>query len=1078
MNETSRDNILRQRKRLTQPPDIQFQRPLFPSSVIQRISKIDNLRTIQIQNFKSIINETLELRTGTFLSGFNSAGKSSFTHALLLILQWLESLTSGQPGKVPINGPLIQLGTSAENILNRTVQSRNSEKSPSTITLTWNENDEFIQVIVFKLSTNQSSSADLQLEEVSITHKANKQKAREKEWKYKYQNKIITNDQRTVGWYVHRKLYSNPYLFEEESIKVINQLEKLNKIEVELKEKELDFKNPYLVIKDMRGDTHRRKYLFHPSEVNITENQPALPSGFENNDENTDSSLVSREDLFKFLIFKKFCEILLDTPVELDQEFSISQMLYQLRNKKISTPEELGKGFVIKDLFNFDIKKNFLDDLQYRLENLEIIDLESELSDSINNDIKSYVVDKKLLNEEEFIPDNKEAYIDSINFAELLNLYNITAHKPDKTSQRIELEKQIKENQRRLSGRFFERYSSLREFQADELLKHLDINNKKEHKSINEGDAFADELVDLLSSDLNFVRIVETASGNIITDEELRESEISKTLLAGNFSRAIRSYLFGSGDTEGVFEIYEKQQAITNLLPKKVESAYINFQDNFINSTNSLDDEIDELLNLHEQTKENEISNFNEIIEKFKNEIFDVKEEMFILDAKRESLIRETLKKNDDTNINKNIRKNINDLNKDLESKFKDLENLEIEKNRALDKLNKLTKEGISTEDTNFSYFLSDQEKLDKLIDQKAVNLFKEILNSCESNINKIETYTLLKLLIPNFLDNDILKEYQQAITSNLQILEVDNSTSIEDLLETGKFIILPKEKDSNFDDVRDFPGFFNYSSRRGDGFTFFSGNSFYSDFNFLSATRNVSNLNSGRYYGGNNISPLGSSSEFLTNYLNIHKNDKFVSPLPQSYLDGLDQKGLSDNALYELPLSQHLDIWSSFIFGNEMKIDIDETSGLNLMVGEDTVENVGSGVNQVLPIITQLIISNGKMLLLEEVEQNLHPEAQANLADMIITFAKRGRKILVETHSDHLINRLRLRIVENTEKEKDIDISIYFTNIDEKNGTNLIKMDINENGEFITDKIPEGFFDQPQKDTIQILKALKKKKT
>ena len=44
-------------------------------SIIQRISKIDNLRTIQIQNFKSIMNETLELRTGTFLSGFNSAGK-------------------------------------------------------------------------------------------------------------------------------------------------------------------------------------------------------------------------------------------------------------------------------------------------------------------------------------------------------------------------------------------------------------------------------------------------------------------------------------------------------------------------------------------------------------------------------------------------------------------------------------------------------------------------------------------------------------------------------------------------------------------------------------------------------------------------------------------------------------------------------------------------------------------------------------------------------------------------------------------------------------------------------------------
>lgn len=1073
MNEISRDNIPRPRRRPWQnPPYMQIERPLFPESVIQRISKIENLRTIQIQNFKSIINETLELRTGTFLSGFNSAGKSSFTHALLLILQWLENLTSGQPGKVPINGPLIQLGTSAESILNRTVQSRNNEKLPSIITLTWNENEEFTQIIVFKLSTDQSSNAELQLEEVSITHKANKQKAREKEWKYKYQNKIITNDQRAVGWYVHRKLYSNPYLFEDESINVINQLEKLNKIKAELEKKDLNFKHPYLVIKEIRDETHRRKYLFHPSGVNITEIQP-LPSGFENNDENTDSSLVSRDDLFKFLIFKKFCQILLDTPVELDQEFNISQMLYQLRNKKISIPEELSKGYVISDLFNFDTEQNFLDMLQETLEDFEIIHLDFSISKTMNNVLQSYVNDNNLLNDEEFISDDKEAYIDSINFAELLNLYNITAHKLDETENTLELEKRIKKYQRSRSGRIFDDDKSLREFKAEDLLKHFDIKNKKEHKSIYEGDAFADELVDLLSSDLNLIRVIETALSKTLN----RDDEISESDLVSNFSRAIRSHLFGKGEQEGVFEIYEKQQSITKLLPKKAGFAYTNFQDNFINITNNLDNEIDELLNLHEKTKENEISNFNETIEKLKKDIFLLKEEMFVLDAKRESLLRETLAKNEDTSINKKIRKDINDLNKDMESKLKDLENLENEKNKALDKLNKLTKEGMASEDVNFSYILSDMEKLDNLIDQKAENLFKGILNSCESNINKIETYTLLKLLVPNFLDNDTLRKYQKDITTNLKILEVDNSISVEDLLDSRKFVILPKGNDLNFDDERDFPTFFSdYSSRRRDFFTFFSGKSFYSDFNFLSATRNVSNLNSGRYYGGNNISPLGSSSEFLTNYLNIHKNDKFVSPLPQSYLDGLDQKGLSDNALYELPLSQHIDIWSSFIFGNEMKINIDETSGLNLMVGEDTVENVGSGVNQVLPIITQLIISKGKMLLLEEVEQNLHPQAQANLADMIITFTKHGRKILVETHSDHLINRLRLRIVENTEEEIDIDISIYFTDIDEKNGTNLIKMDLNENGEFITDKIPEGFFDQPQKDTIQILKALKKK--
>ena len=108
-----------------------------------------------------------------------------------------------------------------------------------------------------------------------------------------------------------------------------------------------------------------------------------------------------------------------------------------------------------------------------------------------------------------------------------------------------------------------------------------------------------------------------------------------------------------------------------------------------------------------------------------------------------------------------------------------------------------------------------DQEKLDNLIDQKAENLFKGILNSCKSNINQIETYVLLKLLVPKFLDNDTLRKYQKAITSNLKILEVDNSISIEDLLDSRKFVILPKENDSNFDDERDFPSFLDYSSRR-----------------------------------------------------------------------------------------------------------------------------------------------------------------------------------------------------------------------------------------------------------------------
>ena len=143
-------------------------------------------------------------------------------------------------------------------------------------------------------------------------------------------------------------------------------------------------------------------------------------------------------------------------------------------------------------------------------------------------------------------------------------------------------------------------------------------------------------------------------------------------------------------------------------------------------------------------------------------------------------------------------------------------------------------------------------------------------------------------------------------------------------------------------------------------------------------------------------------------------------------------------------------------------------------MIGDDAIQNVGSGVSQVLPIITQLIVSENNFILLEEAEQNLHPEAQANLADMIITFSQQRRRILVETHSDHLINRIRLRMITD---EIQPGAKIYFAEIEDQNGTKLKEMQINDKGEFIMDKIPDGFFDQPQKDTLKIIKAIRDKK-
>jgi predicted ATPase len=79
----------------------------------------------------------------------------------------------------------------------------------------------------------------------------------------------------------------------------------------------------------------------------------------------------------------------------------------------------------------------------------------------------------------------------------------------------------------------------------------------------------------------------------------------------------------------------------------------------------------------------------------------------------------------------------------------------------------------------------------------------------------------------------------------------------------------------------------------------------------------------------------------------------------------------------------------------------------------------VGVGVSQALPIIVLGLISGpGSLLLFEQPELHLHPNVQAALGDFFLALARSGRQLLIETHSEYLINRLRRR--QKTDAEPD----------------------------------------------------------
>ena len=140
-------------------------------------------------------------------------------------------------------------------------------------------------------------------------------------------------------------------------------------------------------------------------------------------------------------------------------------------------------------------------------------------------------------------------------------------------------------------------------------------------------------------------------------------------------------------------------------------------------------------------------------------------------------------------------------------------------------------------------------------------------------------------------------------------------------------------------------------------------------------------------------------------------------------------------------------------------------------------MKELGVGFSQLAPIILLCLSSSpGTTILLEQPELHLHPKVQQKFADFIIEMMEyRGLQIILETHSDHMLNRIRRRIAEE-KLEKDSstlfeNCSIYFAEREE-GVTAFRKAELTNSGTYDLTDFPKGFFDQGAEDAFFILKA------
>lgn len=221
-------------------------------------------------------------------------------------------------------------------------------------------------------------------------------------------------------------------------------------------------------------------------------------------------------------------------------------------------------------------------------------------------------------------------------------------------------------------------------------------------------------------------------------------------------------------------------------------------------------------------------------------------------------------------------------------------------------------------------------------------------------------------------------------------------------------------------------------------------------------------------YLSAERISPKSrypySKEEILKNKIG-NKGEYAVHYLAEYYNENLKIESLKSDATDNFQFRENVSRWMGKISNG-----IDVTAEANDLKMETSLkynyggksylpQNIGFGVTYTLPIVVLLLkAKKGDIIIIENPETHLHPRAQSEIAKLCCKVASEGVQLILETHSDHFLNAVRVAI-----KEKIIssdNSQIYFFNKDDENNDIIIE-NIKVNSEGKIEKWPKGFFDE-----------------
>lgn len=209
----------------------------------------------------------------------------------------------------------------------------------------------------------------------------------------------------------------------------------------------------------------------------------------------------------------------------------------------------------------------------------------------------------------------------------------------------------------------------------------------------------------------------------------------------------------------------------------------------------------------------------------------------------------------------------------------------------------------------------------------------------------------------------------------------------------------------------------------------------------------------------------LGTRGEYTAHFLSIYRD----KDIPNGNLSHPKAKSWN--------LSNQVEAWIGEVSPNT-RIEIKSNPDMDLVSFQYSyglsnpyrATNVGFGITYTLPIIVAVLASEpGTLILIENPEAHLHPKGQAKMGELLALAASCGVQVIIETHSDHVLNGIRLAVHGGKLDPK--DVQLHYLQRQEKEGlayTEVVSPHIDRNGRI--DRWPDGFFDEWDKSLEALL--------